>query len=142
MGYSIQIRTAGSLVIPEDSGYDPPHPQLPEYIRFSPRDMTTVTLKGTWKNGQVILDNQADWPDGCRVVVTRECAPDPPGTTEDEQADDPESITRWLAVFDAIPPVISKSRNEMSSSSVFSVARGRNAPRFASSWVAVCCRKR
>jgi hypothetical protein len=29
----------------------------------------TGTLTGTWKNGQVILDSPADWPDGCRVIV-------------------------------------------------------------------------
>jgi hypothetical protein len=31
--------------------------------------------------------------------------PDPPGTTGDEQADDAESVARWLAAFDAIPPL-------------------------------------
>jgi hypothetical protein len=28
-----------------------------------------TTLTGTWKNGQVILDGSADWPEGCRVTV-------------------------------------------------------------------------
>lgn len=65
----------------------------------------TTTLTGTWRNGQIILDGHADWPEGCRVVVIRECAPDPLGTTGDEQADDPESTARWIAAFDAIPPL-------------------------------------
>jgi len=39
------------------------------------------------------------------VVVIPECAPDLLVTTGDEQADDPESIARWLAAFDAIPPL-------------------------------------
>ena len=39
MGFSIQIRTKGPLVIPADSGYEPPHPTMPESIGFSPRDM-------------------------------------------------------------------------------------------------------
>ncbi|MFI5454957.1 MAG: hypothetical protein ACHRXM_05850 [Isosphaerales bacterium] len=65
----------------------------------------TTTLSGTWKNGQVILDVPADWPEGCRVVVIRECVPDFVGTTGDDQADDPESIARWIAAFDAIPPL-------------------------------------
>src|SRR5262249_32148972 len=30
---------------------------------------------------------------------------DPPGTTGDEQADDANSVARWLAAFDAIPPL-------------------------------------
>jgi hypothetical protein len=62
-----------------------------------------TTLTGIWKNGQVILDNPADWPEGCRVVVIRDDLPDFVGTTGDEQADDPESIARWIAHFDAIP---------------------------------------
>ena len=65
----------------------------------------TTTLTGTLKNGQVILDGPADWPEGCRVVVIRGCVPDFVGTTGDEQADDPVSIARWLAAFDAIPPL-------------------------------------
>jgi len=65
----------------------------------------TPTLTGTWKNGQVMLDDPADWPEGCRVVVIRESVPDFLGTTGDEQADDPESIARWIAAFDAIPPL-------------------------------------
>ena len=26
-------------------------------------------VKATWKNGQVLLESQADWPDGCRLIV-------------------------------------------------------------------------
>ena len=26
-------------------------------------------IKATWKNGQVLLDGPADWPDGRRLVV-------------------------------------------------------------------------
>ena len=62
------------------------------------------TLTGTWKNGQVLLDEPADWPEGCRVVVTPEKSREVLGMTEEEQSDDPEAIARWLAAFDAIPP--------------------------------------
>jgi hypothetical protein len=62
------------------------------------------TLTGTWKNGQIILDGPADWPEGCRVVVTRGRSQEVYGMTEDEQSNDPESIARWLAEFAAIPP--------------------------------------
>ena len=62
-----------------------------------------TTLTGIWRHGQVILDSPADWPEGCRVVVIRDFVPYFVGTTGDEQADDPESIARWLAKFDAIP---------------------------------------
>jgi hypothetical protein len=60
-------------------------------------------IKGTWKKGQVVLDAPADWPDGCRVIVEPEAVHALNGAG-DGQADDPESIAKWLAEFDAIPP--------------------------------------
>ncbi len=30
---------------------------------------------------------------------------DPPGTTGDEQSDDPQAVARWIAAFDALPPL-------------------------------------
>jgi hypothetical protein len=62
------------------------------------------TLTGTWKDGQVLLDEPADWPEGCRVVVIPEKSPEVYGILEEEQSDDPGAIARWLAAFDAIPP--------------------------------------
>jgi hypothetical protein len=64
-----------------------------------------TTLTGILKNGQVILDGPANWPEGCRVVVVREYVPDLVETAGDEQADDPVSIAQWIATFDAIPPL-------------------------------------
>jgi hypothetical protein len=64
-----------------------------------------TTLTGILKDGRIILDGQADWPEGCRVVVIREPVAEIPGLPEDEQGDDPESIARWIAAFDAIPPL-------------------------------------
>ncbi len=70
--------------------------------------MNTVpekALTGTWRNGQVMLDVPADWPEGCRVVVIPGEPPEEThGMSEEGQSDDPESIARWLAEFDAIPP--------------------------------------
>ena len=43
--------------------------------------------------------------EGCRVVVMRATVSEPLGATGDEQADDPESVARWIAAFDAIPPL-------------------------------------
>ncbi len=62
-------------------------------------------LTGTVKNGQVLLDSPAHWPEGCRVVVLRATISEPLGATGDEQADDTESVARWIAAFDAIPPL-------------------------------------
>jgi hypothetical protein len=62
------------------------------------------TLTGTWKNGQVLLDEPVDWPEGCRVIVAPEGSSEVYGMTEEEQSDDPEAIARWVAAFDAISP--------------------------------------
>ncbi|MBY0459207.1 MAG: hypothetical protein K2V38_17900 [Gemmataceae bacterium] len=62
-------------------------------------------IRGTIRNGQVVLDNPVDWPEGTRVefVATEREEFVGVGMREDEQGDDPESIARWLAAFDAIP---------------------------------------
>ena len=69
--------------------------------------MSTVAddkpLTGTWKNGQVVLDEPADWLEGCRVVVTPGKSPEVHGMPEEKQSNEPEAIARWLAEFDAIP---------------------------------------
>ena len=57
-------------------------------------------IKATWKNGQVVLEGHADWPEGRRLVVAEE-----PVADDDNQAEDPESIARWIAAVDAIPPL-------------------------------------
>ncbi|HVS37245.1 MAG TPA: hypothetical protein VMS17_16910 [Gemmataceae bacterium] len=61
------------------------------------------TVKATWKNGQVLLDGPADWPDGRRLVVTEEKAAEVEFLTEDDQADDPESVERWIEELRALP---------------------------------------
>ncbi len=66
---------------------------------------SATTLTGILKEGRIILNEQADWPEGCRVVVIRETAVPTLGLAEDEQGDNPESIARWIAAFDAIPPL-------------------------------------
>ena len=58
------------------------------------------TIKAIWKNGQVQLEGQANWPEGSPLVVAHQAASD-----DDNQADDPESIARWIAEVDAIPPL-------------------------------------
>jgi hypothetical protein len=61
-------------------------------------------ITGTWKNGQIVLDEPAHWPEGSRVVIEPTPRTEDVGMTEEGQGDDPESIARWLAEFDAIPP--------------------------------------
>jgi hypothetical protein len=55
-------------------------------------------IKAHWTDGQVVLESPPDWPEGRRLVVV-----DDPEPADDIQGDDPESIARWIAAFDAIP---------------------------------------
>ena|SRR5712692_11894685 len=62
-------------------------------------------IKATWKKGQIVPDEPVDWPEGCRLRVEPDGMSDTNGMTEKEQGDDAESIARWIAEFDAIPPL-------------------------------------
>jgi hypothetical protein len=71
------------------------------------------TITGTVKNGQIALSEPLAWPDGTEVRVrpiskggaTSDEESAGQEMTDDVQADDPESIARWIAEFDAIPPL-------------------------------------
>jgi hypothetical protein len=39
-----------------------------------------------------------------RIAELSQSDADPPGTTGDPQADDPEAVARWITAFNAIPP--------------------------------------
>lgn len=63
-------------------------------------------LTGTWKDGRVVLDEPADWPEGSRIVVSPLIpARSTEGGADEQENDDPESIARWIDAFDAIPPL-------------------------------------
>jgi hypothetical protein len=63
------------------------------------------TLRGTWKSGQVVLDEPADWPEGCklRVVPIRQPA-EQIGIPDDEWPRDPQGIAELLKRMDQIEP--------------------------------------
>jgi hypothetical protein len=63
-------------------------------------------IKATWKNGQIVPDEPVNWPEGRRLIVAPEPLSEIGGMTEEEQGDDPESIARWVADFDALPPLV------------------------------------
>lgn len=72
------------------------------------------TLNATFIDGNIVPDVPPPWPNGMRLVV--DAVPLPPAPvrmmTEDEQGDDPESIARWVAAFDAIPAAASSPLDE------------------------------
>ncbi len=82
-------------------------------------------VRGIWKNGQVVLDGAADWPEGRPLVITddplaaadddmeereKDFPPDSPLAglrfmTEDEWSDDPEEIRKWIEDLEADEPL-------------------------------------
>jgi hypothetical protein len=60
-------------------------------------------IQAMWKNGQIIPVEPVCWPEGCLLRVEPEL--DLHGASGDIQADDPESVARWIAEFDAVPPL-------------------------------------
>jgi hypothetical protein len=71
------------------------------------------TVQGVVKDGRIDLSEPIVWPEGTLVRVLpvfpgngrSDVEMNDLGAGEDEQADDAESIARWIAEFDAIPPL-------------------------------------
>ena len=71
--------------------------------------MSTVSddkpLAATWKNGQVVLDEPADWPEGCRLQVAPIRQPtELVGIPDDQWPRDPQGIAELLKRMDQIEP--------------------------------------
>jgi hypothetical protein len=61
------------------------------------------TLTETWKNGQVVLDSPADWPEGCKLrVVAISQAAELIGIPDDQWPTDPQGIAELLKRMDQI----------------------------------------
>src|SRR5260370_42560916 len=60
-------------------------------------------IKATVRNRRVEVDVPTDWPDGTELTITLIPSSEVDEMTEDDQGDDPESIERWCAEFEAIP---------------------------------------
>jgi hypothetical protein len=62
-------------------------------------------IHATWINGKIVPDEPVDWPEGCRLTVDAAPGLSFAGMSDDEQDSSPEAIAKWIAEFDAIPPV-------------------------------------
>jgi hypothetical protein len=71
-----------------------------------------TAIRATWKNGQIVPDENVNWPEGRRLIVREEPLPEIVGMTEEEQGDDPEAIAQWIAEFNAIPPLTMSAEDE------------------------------
>lgn len=61
-----------------------------------------IAVHAKWKDGRVIVEDIVDWPDGCELEVRPVSVND---LDDDFQPNDPEGIERWIAEFQAIPPL-------------------------------------
>lgn len=61
-----------------------------------------MTVHAIWKSGHVVIDEAVDWPEGCQLEVRPAFESD---SHDDNESTDPAAIARWIAAFEAIPPI-------------------------------------
>lgn len=62
-----------------------------------------IAVHAKWKDGQVVVEEPVDWPEGCELEI-RPMIGSGSGTDLVE-SNDPEIVARWIAEFQAIPPL-------------------------------------
>ncbi len=63
-------------------------------------------IKGIVRNGNIVLDNPTDLPEGCRVLVEPMAEQDTFDIREEDWQDTPEVIADWLRWYDALEPLL------------------------------------
>ncbi len=69
-------------------------------------------IKGTWKNGQIVLGEPVNWPDGCEVLVELVREEESLGIREEDWRDTPEAIAEWLRWYDSLEPLAMTAEEE------------------------------
>jgi hypothetical protein len=70
-------------------------------------------LTATWRNGQVILDGPADWPEGSKLQVAAIAQPvEPIGIPDDQWPRDLQGIAELLQRMDQIEPFVMTPEEE------------------------------
>jgi hypothetical protein len=62
-------------------------------------------INATYRNGQIVLDEPVDWPEGKRLRVEPVTEEETVGIREEDWPTDPEGIARHLALMDRIEPL-------------------------------------
>jgi hypothetical protein len=62
-------------------------------------------MHGFYTNGHVELIGQADWPEGTQLLVEPMTPEAVANAAEDMQANDPESIAKWLEWYGSLEPL-------------------------------------
>jgi len=63
------------------------------------------TIHAIWKNGQIVPTQPIDWPDGTTLIIEPIEEPHPDESEEDLWSEDPASIARRIAFYEALPPL-------------------------------------
>ena len=64
-------------------------------------------VRAIWTNGRILPSEPVDWPEGIELLVEPLAPPgEKIGLSEDEWADDPDSIAAWIAAVDRIEPLV------------------------------------
>jgi hypothetical protein len=61
-------------------------------------------IHGTYLDGKIVPDSIPQWGNGTRVVMELE--------NQADQGNDPDSIARWIAWYDALEPLILTADDE------------------------------
>jgi len=64
-------------------------------------------IKGKYRNGQIILAQQADWPEDTEVLVEPVRLEESLGIRDEDWPDTPEAIAKWLEWYDSLEPFLS-----------------------------------
>jgi hypothetical protein len=70
------------------------------------------TIHAIWKNGQIVTTEPIDWPDGTTLSIEPIEVAGADGADEDLWGNDSASIDRWIAFFEAIPPMRMSAEEE------------------------------
>jgi hypothetical protein len=62
-------------------------------------------VHGIWKDGRILLAQPVDWPDGTPLTVEPIEAPQGNEPEAGLLGSDPASIARWIAEYNALPPL-------------------------------------
>ena len=86
--------------------------EQPGFIQNTGKGVAMNAVKGTYQNGQVILKECADWPEGTEVVVEPVALERNLGIRDEDWPTDAEGIARHLALMDRIEPLVMTPQEE------------------------------
>ena len=89
-------------------------------------------VKGIVKNGGVVLDNPAELPEGCRVVVEPLSDDGSLGIREEDWQDTPEAVAEWLRWYDSLEPLQMSPQEEAEWRAALQEQKEREKAAFAS----------